>query len=314
MGRKDMLIEAKRSLSILGVGRSQPPMADHRVAVVIASRDRAISLLNTLGQLLAMPERPKLIVVDNASSDGSAETVRRRYPEVEVIRLSSNMGCGARTVGLQQAETPYVAFSDDDSWWSPGALARAAELLDAFPRLALVAASVRVGREAGLDPTCAEMAASPLRSDFELPGKPILGFIGCGAVVRRSAFLEVGGFDARFGIGGEEELLAIDLAAAGWGLAYVEDVVAHHHPSPQRDGARRRRIVMRNALWSTWLRRPLPDAARRTIRLLRPALRDPSARSGFRDALGGLAWVRRERRVVSRPLARALQTLDRSRP
>ena len=86
-------------------------------------------------------------------------------------------------------------------------------------------------------------------------------------MVRRSAFLEVGGFDARLGVGGEEELLSVDLAARGWGLAYVDEVVAHHHPSPSRDLSGRRRVQMRNALWSAWLRRPLGGAARQTAHL-----------------------------------------------
>jgi hypothetical protein len=51
----------------------------------------------------------------------------------------------------------------------------------------------------------------------DLPGPPVLGFIACGGIVRRAAFLEVGGFNSRLGVGGEEELLAVDLTARGWG-------------------------------------------------------------------------------------------------
>ena len=257
-----------------------------------------------------MPERPAIVVVDNGSSDGTAATVGRQYSNVQVITLSVNQGCGARTIGATRIAARYIAFSDDDSWWAPGALARAADLLDMYPRLALVAARILVGPDQRLDPTCAEMAASPLVAEGELPGPPILGFIACGAVVRRSAFLEIGGFDARFGIGGEEELLAIDLAAAGWWLAYAEDVVAHHHPSPIRDPGARRRTLARNALWTSWLRRPLRTALGRTGHWLRPALRDPDVRRGYLDALVGLPWVARERRVVPPALESALRTLE----
>src|SRR5271165_5075939 len=90
----------------------------------------------------------------------------------------------------------------------------------------------------------------PLLDEPDLPGYPLLGFLAGASVIRRSAFLEVGGFESRFFIGGEEELLALDLATRGWSLRYVPELVVHHHPSPNRDAASRRWHLLRNALWS----------------------------------------------------------------
>ncbi|HEU4702255.1 MAG TPA: glycosyltransferase family 2 protein, partial [Conexibacter sp.] len=181
-----------------------------RIAVAIATRNRRAPLLVTLAQLRALPERPPLMVVDNASTDGTAAAVRERFPDATVLALPENRGAAARNAAAQALATPYVAFADDDSWWEPGALTRAVELLDAHPRLGLLAARVLVGAERRLDPTCAEMARSPLSdaAGASAPGVPVLGFVACGAVVRRSAYLHVGGFDAHYGIGGEERLLA----------------------------------------------------------------------------------------------------------
>src|SRR5919112_1820141 len=256
------------------------PVSPTRVSVVIATRNRGPELLGTLARLRALPEQPPVVVVDNGSTDGTAELVRAHHPEVQVVGLRRNRGGAARTVGARLAHTPYVAFSDDDSWWAPGALRRAVTLLDRHP---------------------------PPADD--LPGPSVLGFIACGAVVRRAAFLEVGGFDVRLGVGGEEELLAVALAARGWGLAYVDEVVAHHHPSPSRDPSGRRRVQVRNALWSTWLRRPLGGAARQTAHLAALALHQPGASSGLLLALLGLPWVLRERRAVPPELEAALRTL-----
>ena len=285
------------------------PPSPARVAVVIATRNRGPELLGTLTRLRALHEQPPIVVVDNGSSDGTAELVTTHHPGVQVVGLRRNQGAAARTVGARLVDTPYVAFSDDDSWWAPGALSGAADLLDRHPRLAVLAARVLVGPEQRLDPVCAEMAHSPLPSADDLPGPSVLGFIACGAVVRRSAFLEVGGFDVRLGVGGEEELLAVDLAASGWGLAYVDEVVAHHHPSPSRDPSGRRRVQVRNALWSAWLRRPLGGAARQTAHLATLAIHQPGASSGLLLALLGLPWVLRERRPVPRELEAALRTL-----
>jgi GT2 family glycosyltransferase len=279
------------------------------MSVVIATRDRLANLGRTLDRLRALSESPRIILVDNGSRDGTAEFVRREYPEVRLIVLGDNLGAAARTIGVREAGSPYVAFSDDDSWWAPGALGRAADRLDASPRLGLLAARVLVGPAGVLDPTCATMAASPLSPGADLPGPSVLGFLACGAVVRRSAFLEAGGFEVRFGVGGEEELLAIDLAAAGWRLAYCEDVVAHHHPGSAGPRPGRSRVQCRNALWSTWLRRPLRSALRRTARIAASGFLDPDVRAAFRDALTGLPWVLRHRRPVPPEVERALRAL-----
>jgi GT2 family glycosyltransferase len=279
------------------------------VAVVIATRNRGPELVGTLARLRALEERPPIVVVDNGSTDGTAELVRANHPGVRVVGLRRNWGGAARTVGARLVDSPYVAFSDDDSWWAPGALGLAAELLDRHPRLAVLAARVLVGPDRRDDPVCDEMAHSPLGRAADLPGPSVLGFIACGAVVRRSAFLEVGGFHARLGVGGEEELLSVDLAARGWGLAYVDEVVAHHHPSPSRDPSGRRRIQVRNALWSAWLRRPLGGAARQTAHLAALALHQPGASSGLLLAMLGLPWVLRERHPIPDELEAALRTL-----
>jgi GT2 family glycosyltransferase len=279
-----------------------------RVTVVIATRNRRDSLLRTLRRLRELPERPEIVVVDNRSSDGSADAVRGAHPGVHVIEMSHNLGAAARTIGALAAGTPYIAFCDDDSWWAPGALDRAAELLCADDRLGLVAARIVVEPGGRADPTCQRMQHSELPDDPILPGRQVLGFLACGAVVRRSAFLGAGGFDQRLQLGGEEALVSIDLAAGGWRLLYSPEVVAHHHPhSGNRD--RRSRRSLRNALWTAWLRRPLPRALALSARLIADA--GPEGPVGLADALRGLPWIVRERRVVPAHLERSLRALER---
>jgi GT2 family glycosyltransferase len=281
---------------------------DARVSLVMVTRDRRDDVLRTLRRLRECTPGHRVVVVDNDSRDGTADAVRALHGDVVVARLPENLGGGGRAVGARLVDTPYVAFCDDDSWWAPGSLRLAADTFDAHPRLAVLAARVLVGAERRVDPVCALMAASPLGRARDLPGPSVLGFVACGAVVRRSAFLAAGGFHSRYGIGGEEELLAIDLARAGWGLAYVDGVVAHHHPSAVRDVAARSRRQARNALWTAWLRRPLPSAVRRT-RVLAGHDR-ATAWGALLDAGRGLPWVLRERRAVPFDVERALRSLE----
>lgn len=153
-------------------------------------------------RLLALPEAPAIIVVDNGSTDDTVATLRDLGAGVTVLELGHNAGAAGRNIGVAHARTPYVAFADDDSAWAPGALTHAARLLDQHPDLALVAARILVGDDATLDPMCAEMAASPLPAAPGSPGPSVLGFAACGAVVRRDAFLRVGGFDEHYASAG----------------------------------------------------------------------------------------------------------------
>ncbi|MBE2315998.1 glycosyltransferase [Solirubrobacter sp. CPCC 204708] len=257
--------------------------SDPRVTIVVATRDRHDVLRDSLAR-----HSVPAIVVDNAS----------REPIPDAIRLERNLGGAGRNVGVEAASTPYVALTDDDAWWAHGALERAVAVLDAHPRLALVQARVLVGPDERLDPTCAEMARSPLRGEPDQPGHAILGFVACAVVVRRDAFLSVGGFSERLHVGGEEALLAGDLVAAGWQLSYVPSVVAHHcPPETSRDRPERREVVLRNALWMHWLRRPARIAAVRTAATLAGAPREPATVRAAARALAGVPWVLRERRV-----------------
>src|SRR5690349_8846603 len=213
------------------------------ISVVIATRNRADALASTLPRLLDLPERPPITVVDNGSDDRAVTLVRDRFPEVRLVALGRNGGAVARNFGVAAATTPYVAFSDDDSWWAPGALQRAAALLDSHPRLGLVAARTLVGPAKHPDPITPLMAHSPLPRPPDAPGPSVLGFLACSAVLRKKAFCEVGGFSSLLFFVGEEQLLCYDLATAGWERAYVHDVVAHHHPSVYRPNPRRRRVA-----------------------------------------------------------------------
>jgi GT2 family glycosyltransferase len=259
-----------------------------KATVVVLTYNRRAEVLATLERLGALAERPPIIVVDNASTDGTAEAVAAAFPEVTLLRLAANLGAAGRNAGVARASTPYVAFSDDDTWWAAGALSRAVEILERYPRLAAITAQVLVGRDARVDPVSREMAASPLGSDG-LPGPRLIGFLAGASVFRRDAFVEAGGYEPRLFIGAEEKLLAYALAERGWSLAYVPELIVYHHPSRARDPAARSLLLERNELWIAWLRRPLSVAARQTLRT--------PARALWR-ALAGLPWIVRARRPL----------------
>jgi GT2 family glycosyltransferase len=289
-------------------------MLSGQVTVVVATRNRRPGLCRTLEHLAALPERPPIVVVDNGSDDGTADAVRREFPQVELVALGRNLGAHARNHGVRRARTPYVALSDDDSWWQPGALTRAVTVLDACPRVGLVAGATLVGEEAAPDPLNEVLAASPLPRGA-LPGPRVLGFLGCAAVARRDAYLAAGGYSRMLCIGGEEELLAYDLAALGWPISYQPDVVVHHWPSAVRDARRRRTQELRNHALVGWLRRPLAHALAETAGLAAAARRhrDPVAARALAETLFQLPRALRQRRLLPAAVEADIQLLERAR-
>ncbi|HEX3550013.1 MAG TPA: glycosyltransferase family 2 protein [Candidatus Elarobacter sp.] len=280
--------------------------------IVIASYNRRDQLDATLRRIDAFPDGPPVVVVDDGSTDGTAAMLRERWPGIRAIALQRNVGAFARNAGVLAARTRYVAFCDDDCWWEPDSIARAVALLDAHPEVALLNARVVVRADERVDEACTAMAVSPLPKRSACPGRAIATFMAGAAIVRREAFLAAGGYHERYHIGAEEPLVALELLDRGWEMVYVDNLVLHHHPyAAGRVPARRRRRVLRNRLWTAWLRRSLRGAWRSTLALLRQGCSDPVARAALADALRGLPWVLRERRPVARRVEALLDSLPR---
>jgi GT2 family glycosyltransferase len=274
----------------------------HRITVVVATQNRREELLRSLPR----HEAPVLLI-DNGSTDGTAQAVREQLPHVQVVEAGQNLGATARTIGVRRARTPYVAFADDDSWWAPGCLQRAVDLLDENPQVGLLTARILIGPQERLDPVSEQMGDDVLGPREDLPGPAVLGFLACAAAVRRDAYLQTGGFDDVIFFYGEEQKLALDLATNGWGLAYVPELVVHHHPSPARDPLARRRLAVRNDLLTALMRRPWPVVARQLVSSLR---RESGERAGVLDAVPRVPRALARRRPVPGWLEAQVRTLE----
>jgi GT2 family glycosyltransferase len=295
-------------------GTTGTAAADRRTTVVVITHNRRPELLRTLRRLRALPEHPRIVVTDNASTDGTAEAVARLFPEITLLRPGRNLGAVGRNLAVRQVDTPYVAFCDDDTWWAPGSLRLAADLLDERPRLAAVNARIVVEPAGTEDPIVAELRDSPLGGPPWLPGPALGSFLAAATVLRTAAFREAGGFHPGLWLGGEEELLATDLQTRGWWIAYAAGLTVHHAASQVRDPTARRVVGLRNTLWFTWLRRPPLPALRRTAYLLRTVPHDRASARAVLQAAAGLPWVLRQRRPVPPAVEARLSALERARP
>ena len=243
--------------------------------IVVATHNRSGRVVENVGRLLRLPDGWPVVVVDDASDDDTTEALHRAYGDrIRVLTLDRNHGAAARNRGVDIADTDVVAFADDDSWWADGALTAAAEVLRDDPDVGLVVAQVIVEPDGRPDPIVTDLVHSPLTPTSS--GPSVLGFLACGAVVRRRAFQSAGGFEPLLHIGGEEQLLAIDMRATGWQLAYVDRVRAHHAPAHADTGRRDRTAHQRrNEILVAVMRRPWPVVGRAVATMIRRAPTDP---------------------------------------
>jgi len=222
-----------------------------RVAVVIVSHNTRAELLRCLASLVVSTSRPlEILVVDNASQDGSPDAVERSFPQVRVMRLAENVGFArANNHGLRETEAPLVLMLNPDTEVRPRAVDALAAALEARPRLGAVGprtlnpdGSVQVSFGPDLTPLAewrqrrlvrgvkrrnpralARVAALTQR-DFEpdwLSGSCILA--------RREALLAVGGFDEGFFLYEEDADLGLRLRRAGWRLLLTPGAEIVHH-------------------------------------------------------------------------------------
>lgn len=277
-----------------------------RVTVVLLTFNCAHRLSMVLDRLAEV--QAPIIAVDNGSSDGTAD-VLEAYGGLTVVRLGVNIGAAGRSVGAELATTPYLAFCDDDGWYEPAGVEVACDMLDNHPVLALVNAKILVGPRDRLDPISAEMAASPVPDRYGLPGTVLMSFMAGAAIIRAEAYWDVGGYDQRFFIGGEEETLAYPLAKAGWQMRYIDGVVMHHWPS-LANAAGLRAYGMRNTLVNAWLHRPWRSALNWTGFTLADTPKNADYVRGIAMTLRALGWIRAERAAMAGGLDADIAALD----
>jgi glycosyltransferase involved in cell wall biosynthesis len=172
------------------------------VSVVIPAYNAARYVGDAVRSVLAQ-EAPdvEIIVVDDGSTDDTAEAAARVASPVRVLRVANGGPGRARNVGVGASRAPLVAFLDADDRWLPGTLALRRRLLEAAPDAALVHGPTRyvdeTGRAVPFDPLAHGTPAGG-RGGRVLRALFWGNFVHTSTVlVRRSALDEVGGFDER---------------------------------------------------------------------------------------------------------------------
>lgn len=156
------------------------------VSVVITTRNRKAALLRAIESCCAQTYRPlEVLVYDDASTDGTGEAVRTRFPEVRYHRTEHNVGLVAlRNRGLHEAQGVYLFSIDDDAYYSDrGTIDTIVQVFEANGRIGAVAMAF-------VEP----LNTRPESCRTYSPGQCMRSFVGCSHGLRREAALEGGGY------------------------------------------------------------------------------------------------------------------------
>ena len=270
------------------------------VYVVYNRRDELrTSLQKMLHESRYDPERVDVVVVDNASSDGSAAMVEEEFPEVRLIARSENIGAPAWNDGFAVAGGDWVLILDDDCYLPPDGLPRAIE----------------AAAEHGADLVSFKVVSS-YDPDWVFNEKyrtGLLSFWGCAWLVRKAVLDDIGGYDPDIFMWANELEFMLRFFDRGYRHLHFPEVVAQHMKLVRTDlpwnwastrmNARHWGYVAAKRLW--W-----GDAVEALIALcanfVRDGLRfDPHAATGVPSALRGFARGLRHRDPVrNRELSR----------
>jgi GT2 family glycosyltransferase len=185
----------------------------------------------------------ELIVVDNGSTDGSAEWLASERPEVRVIRLPENLGfSGGCNVGIRAARGELVALLNNDTEVDPRWLEALCQAMDRDPRIGAADSKVYFYDErnviwsAGCDYSIAGSVTHRGYLEADDRGQytqetDVFVAVACGIVYRRSALDKVGLFDEDFFSGYEDVDLSFRLHAAGYRVVNVPESIVYHRVS-----------------------------------------------------------------------------------
>lgn len=227
-------------------------MASDVTAVIVSYQVRE-RLSRCLRSVLRSNQRPEVVVVDNASTDGSPEMVAREFPGIQVIRNAENLGfAAASNQGIQATTTTYVLSLNPDTEVTLNAIRTMRDYLDGRPDVGAISPKIlrpdgsldfaarrsfptvttafaRLSRLSRIFPRSARFARYNLtyRSPDEV--QEIDAGTGACLLIRRAVLDQVGLFDEAFFMYGEDLDLCYRLKQAGWKIVYLPTAEVLHY-------------------------------------------------------------------------------------
>jgi GT2 family glycosyltransferase len=207
------------------------------VSVVIVSWNRCEELKFTLQEVKKSTYKNlEIIVVDNASTDGTQEMITKNFPEIKFISLNKNIGIGAYNRGFVESNGEYIVVLDDDSH----------PALDAIEKMVK-----KFLKDRSIGGIAFKIISFFTNEDMTKSWKnEVTSFWGCGAGVKKEVLDKVGYYDEDFFLYGNEYDLTIRIWDYGYKFVFDDNIVVYHRISKLcRSSGRLVFYTVRNNIW-----------------------------------------------------------------
>jgi GT2 family glycosyltransferase len=240
------------------------------ISVVIVNYNTLDYLRECLESIVKhMPASTEVIVVDNASQDGSCAMVRAEFPQVKLIESENNLGFGlGNNLGVAQATQPYVMLFNSDAILQSDTAKALVEYLEKNPDVSCVTPQVVLPKTFEIQPKTFGFTPTPWRVAMQSFGlnrvfkhshffagtdgdvrwareMPVGWVSGVCMVMKRELYLKVGGFDPRFFMYCEDVELCMKLSAFGKIVLLDDFPIIHYGGASSKSVASK----VRNSVW-----------------------------------------------------------------
>ena len=267
------------------------------LSIILVNWNAGIELLTTLDalyQALTAWSDSEVILVDNASADGSAQTAAQKFPLLKVIYNSPNLGFGvANNIGFAQAQGRHILLVNPDLKMTAAALQALLDFMERHPQAGICGPKVLESNGFTISPWCARRDPHPwdvfceyafltrlfpthprfaryVMGDWNhASNREVNALTGACMLVRREVIEQTGGFDEQFFMYGEDLDWCRRIRRAGWQVWYVASAEVQHEGAHST-----RQVADRGSRWSleSYLRYFCKWGNRRTMARARLAL------------------------------------------
>ncbi len=236
------------------------------VSVVVVNWNRKEDLRECLESLRNQTYKNiEIIVVDNCSTDGSIEMIKKDFPEVKLIVMpdSSYGACECYNIGFANTNGKYIIILDNDVVLENNWIKSAVDKFENDKKIGILASKI-------LNYYTHEVSNwhHPLDKKFAEMEFESTTFIGCAAAIRKKIIDEIGGYPKEFFIYANEQDLAVRVLDLGYRITYYPKLVSYHKIPPShtsRETKRKFFYTLRNDLWFYWKYFPINYALKKTI-------------------------------------------------
>ncbi len=256
----------------------------------------------------------EVIVADNASTDGSQDLLRERYPEVQLVQLAANQGfTGACNAGMRAARGAIVILLNNDTEAEPDWVAQVVAAFERHPEAGMVASKMLLFDRRDTLHTAGDYYRvdglpgnrGVWQKDGDLYSLEEYVFSACGgsAAYRRAMLDQIGLLDEDFFFSSEDVDLGWRAQLAGWRCVYAPQAVVYHMLSATGGGATASYYNARNFIWLVATNYPGPLLRKHWPRIVGAhcrrawealkAWRGEAARATLRGMVAGLITLPR---------------------